>query len=127
MRQALILSAPDLARANWGPGKMSNVNPTGDVVWSDSKQSGYIRLSGLPKNDPSKETYQLWIVAENQDAKTPVDGGTFDINSDGEVIIPIDAKVKVQNPQAFAITIEKPGGVPVSKQEKVPALAKRET
>ena len=127
MRQALILSARDLARANWGPGKMSDVNPTGDVVWSDSEQSGYMRLSGLPKNDPAKETYQLWIVAENQDPKTPVDGGTFDINSDGEVIIPIDAKVKVQNPQAFAITIEKPGGVPVSKQEKVPALAKRET
>jgi hypothetical protein len=30
-------------------------------------------------------------------------------------------------PQAFAITIEKPGGVPVSSQEKVPALAKPET
>ena len=86
-----------------------------------------MRLSGLPKNDPAKETYQLWIVAENQDPKTPVDGGTFDITSDGEVIIPINAKVKALNPQAFAITIEKPGGVPVSKQEKVPALAKRET
>ena len=127
MRQALMISAPDLARASWGPGKMSDVKPEGDVVWSDSKQSGYMRISGLPKNDPARETYQLWIVAENQDPKTPVDGGTFDISSDGEVIIPIDAKVRVQNPKAFAITIEKPGGVPVSKQEKVPALAKRET
>ncbi len=126
-RLRLIDTASDLARATWGPGKMSNVSPSGDVVWSDAKQAGYMRLSGLPKNDPTKETYQLWIVAENQDAKTPVDGGTFDISSDGEVIIPIDAKVKAVNPQAFAITIEKPGGVPVSKQEKVPALAKRET
>ena len=126
-RQRLIETAPDLARATWGPGKMADVKPSGDVVWSDSKQAGYMRLSGLPKNDPSKETYQLWIIAENQDPKTPVDGGTFDINSDGEVIIPIDAKVKALNPQVFAITIERPGGVPVSKQEKVPALAKRET
>jgi anti-sigma-K factor RskA len=126
-RLRLIETAPDLARATWGPGKMADVKPSGDVVWSDSKQAGYMRLSGLPKNDPSKETYQLWIVAENQDPKTPVDGGTFDINSDGEVIIPIDAKVKALNPQVFAITIERPGGVPVSKQEKVPALAKRET
>ena len=127
MRERLLATAPDLARANWGPGKMSDIRPTGDVVWSDSAQAGYMRLSGLPKNDPTKETYQLWIIAENQDPKTPVDGGTFDINSDGEVIIPIDAKVKALNPQAFAITIEKPGGVPVSKQEKLPALAKRET
>ena len=126
MRQGLMLSAPDLARAHWGPGKMADVKPAGDVVWSDSKQEGYLRLSGLPKNDPTKETYQLWIIAENQDPKTPVDGGTFDISSDGEVIIPINAKVKAINPQAFAITIEKPGGVPVSKQEKLPALAKRE-
>jgi anti-sigma-K factor RskA len=127
MRQGLMLSAPDLARASWGPGKMSDIKPSGDVVWSDAKQEGYLRLSGLPKNDPGKETYQLWIVAENQDPKTPVDGGTFNIDSDGEVIIPINAKVKAMNPQAFAITIEKPGGVPVSKQEKVPAVAKRET
>ncbi len=126
-RLRLIDTASDLARANWGPGKMTIVSPSGDVVWSDANQTGYMRLSGLPKNDPAKETYQLWIVAENQDAKTPVDGGTFDINSDGEVIIPINAKVKALNPQAFAITIEKPGGVPVSRQEKVPALAKRET
>ena len=127
MRQSLIMSAPDLARAILGPGKMGDVKPTGDIVWSDSRQEGYVRVSGLPKNDPTKETYQLWLVAENQDPKTPVDGGTFDIGSDGEVVIPISAKVKAINPQVFAITIEKPGGVPVSKQEKVPAVAKRET
>jgi len=126
MRQSLMISAPDLARGTLGAGQINELNPTGDVVWSDSKQTGYVRISGLPKNDPGKETYQLWIVAENQDPKTPVDGGTFDISSDGEVIIPIDAKVKVQNPQAFAITIEKPGGVVVSKNKHA-ALAKRET
>jgi len=126
MRQALMVSAPDLARGILGRGAINELNPTGDVVWSDEKQAGYVRVSGLPKNDPGKETYQLWIVAENQDPKTPVDGGTFDINSDGEIIIPIDAKVKVQNPQAFAITIEKPGGVVVSKNKHA-AVAKRET
>ena len=127
MREQLIASGQPLARANWGPGQMSDVRPSGDVVWSDATQTGYIRVSGLPKNDPAKETYQLWIVAENQDPKTPVDGGTFDIATDGEVVIPINAKVKAMNPQGFAITIEKPGGVPVSKGEKVPAQAKRET
>jgi len=126
MRQALMVSARDLARGTFGAGEVKELNPTGDVVWSDTEQKGYVRITGLPKNDPGKETYQLWIVAENQDPKTPVDGGTFDINSDGEIIIPIDAKVKVQNPQVFAITIEKPGGVVVSKNKHA-AVAKRET
>jgi anti-sigma-K factor RskA len=127
MREQLISSAPDLIRVNIGPGTMKDLKPAGDVVWSDAGQSGYLRLAGLPKNDPGKETYQLWIVAENQDPKTPVDGGVFDVSSDGEVIIPIDPRVKVSNPKAFAITVEKPGGVVVSKQEKVAALGKNET
>jgi len=99
----------------------------GDVVWSDSQQKGFVRLRGVPVNDKTREQYQLWIVAANQDAKTPVDGGVFDVNESGEVIIPIDAKVKVQKPAAFAVTAERPGGVVVSKQEKVLAIGKTET
>ena len=121
-----MASAPDLAKATVQSAAVPGVQPTGDVVWSDETQEGYVRISGLPKNDPSKQQYQLWIVAENQNPKTPVDGGTFDITTDGEVIIPIDAKVKVQHPQVFAITVEKPGGVVVSTQPHV-VLAKRET
>ncbi len=120
-RQRLIESGPVLT-AQLGKGTVG-FDVSGDVVWSDEKQAGFVRVKGLPKNDVSKETYQLWIVDENQDPKTPIDGGTFDISSDGEVIIQIDAKLKAKNPKAFAVTIEKPGGVVVSKQEKVAALA----
>lgn len=127
MRQALILSAPDLARANWGPGNVKETTPSGDIVWSDAEQSGYMRLTGLPVNDPNKETYQLWIFDETQDDKTPIDGGIFDVNSTGEVIIPIDAKLRAKNTKMYAITIEKPGGVVVSDRKKIVALAKRET
>lgn len=123
-RQRLIeTSGPELVRADWVAGKMPNINVSGDVVWSEEKQAGYMRLKGLPKNDPSRESYQLWIVDAAQDPKTPIDGGVFDITAEGEVIIPIDAKIRVRDPKAFAITMERPGGVPVSKQEKVPALA----
>ncbi len=122
-RQRLMDSPGQLIRADWAPGKMSNISVSGDVVWSEEKQAGYIRLKGLPRNDPAKETYQLWIVDGEQDPKTPIDGGVFDINSDGEVIIPIDAKIRVRDPKAFAITIERPGGVVVSRQERLPALA----
>jgi len=127
MREQLIASAPDLMRVSVGAGNVKDMRPSGDIVWSDAKQTGYLRLTGLAKNDPGKQTYQLWIIAENQDPKTPVDGGVFDVNADGEVIIPINPAVKAVNPKAFAITIEKPGGVVVSKQDKVAALGKVET
>lgn len=122
-RQKLIESPNELVRADWGPGKMQDISVSGDVVWSEDKQVGYMRLKGLPKNDPNKETYQLWIVDAAQDPKTPIDGGVFDVAADGEVVIPIDAKIKVRDPKAFAITIERPGGVVVSKQDRLPALA----
>jgi len=122
----LLASATDIRRANIGPGK-ETYKPSGDIVWSDAKQQGYIRLTGLPKNDPSAAQYQLWIFDENQNPKTPIDGGVFDVTADGEVIIPVNAKLKVRNPSLFAITVEKPGGVVVSLQERVAALAKVET
>ena len=128
LRQQFVNAPGQVMTAQWGKGNVKEiVDVSGDVVWSDEKQAGYLRLKGLPKNDVSKETYQLWIFDETQDAKTPIDGGTFDINADGEVIIPIDAKLKAKNPQMFAVTIEKPGGVVVSGRGKIAALAKRET
>ena len=82
-----------------------------------------MRFRGLPANDKAKETYQLWLFDKTQDKATPIDGGTFDVATNGEVIIPIDAKLKAVEPGLFAITIEKPGGVVVSKREKIAALA----
>ena len=126
MRERLVASASDIAKADIAAGK-ELYKPSGDIVWSDARQAGYIRITGLPKNDPGKEQYQLWIFDENQDPKTPIDGGVFDVSSDGEIVIPINAKIKVKGAKVFAITVEKPGGVVVSKQEKVAALAKVET
>jgi anti-sigma-K factor RskA len=102
---------------------MKELAVAGDVVWSDAKQEGYMRFTNLPKNDASVSTYQLWIFDETQSDKTPIDGGTFDVNADGEVIIPIDAKLKARGAKAFAITVEKPGGVVVSDRKKIPTLA----
>jgi anti-sigma-K factor RskA len=126
MREQLLNAGAEIARAEIGPGKEA-YRPTGDIVWSDAKQQGFIHVKGLPKNDPSKEQYQLWIFDENQDPKTPIDGGVFDVNSEGEVVIPVNAKLRVKGAKVFAITVERPGGVVVSKQEHVAALAKVET
>lgn len=123
-RLQLINSSGQLVKADFGKGNVKEiVEVSGDVVWSDAKQAGYLRVKGLPKNDPGKETYQLWIFDETQDKETPIDGGTFNINSDGEVIIPIDARLYAKNPSLFAISIEKAGGVVVSKRGKLAALA----
>lgn len=128
LRQQLVNAPGQVLTVQLGKGTVKEIaDVSGDVVWSDEKQDGYIRVKGLPKNDVSKETYQLWIFEENQDPRTPIDGGTFDISSDGEVIIPIDAKLKAKNPKMFAVTIEKAGGVVVSDRGKIAALAKRET
>lgn len=125
MRQRLMDTSPDMTKAVWTAGNMRELKEIGgDIVWSDAKQAGYMRFTGLPANDGTKETYQLWIFDETQDPKTPIDGGVFNVNANGEVIIPITAKLKAKNPKMFAITVEKPGGVVVSDRLRIAALAK---
>jgi anti-sigma-K factor RskA len=122
-RDRLMASASDVVTADWGAGNVAGLELAGDIVWSDSKQEGYMRFRNLPKNDVTKYTYQLWIFDETQDPKTPIDGGIFDVNADGEVVIPIDAKLRARGAKAFAITMEKPGGVMVSGRKQLVSLA----
>jgi anti-sigma-K factor RskA len=93
---------------------------SGEVVWAQDRQSGVLRIRGLFRNDPTVEQYQLWIIDGTQ--QHPIDGGVFDVAGD-DVLIPIDAKLAVVDPKAFAVTVEKPGGVVVSTQERVVLLA----
>jgi hypothetical protein len=128
MRERMLRSTAGMIKANWAAGNVKEMKDiSGDVVWSDEQQSGYMRFRGLPVNDANKETYQLWIFDKTQDKATPIDGGTFDVKASGEVVIPVRAKLKAQGPEMFAVTIEKPGGVVVSKREKIAVIAKVET
>lgn len=122
-REQLIATASDVIQTNWTAPK-DEKQILGDIVWSNERQAGYMRFRGLPPNDPNRESYQLWIVDEAQNPKTPISGGVFDVNANGEVIVPITAQIKVQKPKVFAVTKEKSGGVVVSKQETVMAVAK---
>jgi hypothetical protein len=123
LRQQLIDSAPDVVRAEVA-GLKDYSGVAGDIVWSESKQAGFMRFRNLPVNDKSKETYQLWIFDEPQLEKYPIDGGTFDVDQNGEVVVPIDARLRPKHPAAFAVTVEKPGGVVVSDREKIAAIGK---
>ncbi len=114
-RAKLVDDATDLVTLRWAaPTAAGYEGVTGDVVWSQSKQQGYLRLANMPVNDPARVQYQLWIVDPERDSKHPVDGGVFNVSSSGEVIIPIQAKLPIRSPRAFAITAEQPGGVVVS-------------
>ena len=122
-RDTLLAKDEGLLRVDWAAGKTPFATAvSGDVVWSTRLQEGYMRFVGMPVNDPTVEQYQLWIIDPQRDDE-PVDGGVFDISSERETIIPIDAKLAVIKPAAFAITIEKPGGVVVSDQSRLPLLA----
>ena len=122
-RLALLNDSQNLIRVDWSNGKTPFENSvTGDVVWSNASQQGFMRFVGMPPNDPLQGQYQLWIIDPERDAE-PIDGGVFNIASTGEVVVPIQAKLKVLKAAAFAITVEKPGGVVVSTQDRLPLLA----
>ncbi len=122
-REQLLASAKDVIKAPVSS-PADDKSLSGDIVWSNAEQAGYMTFEGLPVNARDKETYQLWIFDETQDEATPIDGGVFDVTEEGKVVIPIDAKIAVKQPKMFAVTVEKPGGVVVSKREKIVALGK---
>jgi len=96
---------------------------SGDVVWDPATQRGFLHFSGLAANDPAVHQYQIWIFDGGRDKRYPVDGGVFDVPANAaEVVIPIRATLMVRKPAAFAVTVEKPGGVVVSGREHVVAL-----
>ena len=122
--EALVREAPETQRLVFSPASDPYSNISGEVVWNDERQEGYMSLVNLPVNDPTKNQYQLWIVDPKRD-EIPVDGGVFDIPAGSETaVIPIRNALQVSKPTVFVITLEQPGGVVKSKQEVVVALAK---
>lgn len=118
-----LLEVPSTEKFAWTPGPTPlEAEVSGGVVWNQGEQSGFMTFDGMPVNDPQVQQYQLWIIDPLRD-EHPIDGGVFNIRSQGQVVIPIDPKLEVLDPRAFAITIEKPGGVVVSDQTQLPLLA----
>ncbi len=121
-RGELIASATDLVRVDWAAtGDPASLQASGDVVWSSERQEGYMLFRNLEPNDPTQAQYQLWIFDPTRadwEAK-PVDGGVFDVGPDGEVVVPINAKLEVRETALFAVTLEVPGGVVVSERERL--------
>lgn len=73
------------------------------VLWNQSNQDVYIAVHKLPK-PPDDKQYQLWAIADGK----PVDLGLL---NNEHLDSNLQAMKGIPNPQAFAITLEKKGGV----------------
>ena len=79
------------------------------VVWQPGRQSGVIRISNLPAPQPGKD-YQLWAVdAEHKD---PISAGVVRVDKNGIAQIRFKPVEKAEHVKAFAISLEREGGVP---------------
>lgn len=76
------------------------------IAWSPTKKKVIIDMAtmNLPAND-AEHQYQLWAIV----AGKPVDLGVFDARPDSTGIMKV--MKPVDKPQAFAVTLEKKGGV----------------
>jgi len=79
------------------------------AVWDPQQQTGLLTMEKLPAIADTQD-YQIWIV--DPAYPNPVNGGVFHIDSDGRVALPFKPDQPVAKAAAFAISLEKKGGVP---------------
>jgi len=120
-RERMLESVPRVGHWAW---EGDGAHGSGDVVWDNERQHGFLRLQGFAANDPHAVRYQLWIFDAGRDDRYPVDGGVFDVPVGRDVVvIPVKPAVQVSRPAAFAVTVERPGGAVVSTRDQVVAIA----
>ena len=79
------------------------------AVWDPGQQTGLLTLEKLPAIAETQD-YQIWIV--DPAYKDPVNGGVFHVASDGRITLAFKPDQPVTQAAAFAISLEKKGGVP---------------
>ena len=93
-----------LAPANGAPSDAKAM-----VAWEPDKQTGVIRIVGMPAAGSGKD-YQLWAIdAEHKD---PVDAGIVHVDANGIAQVRFKPVASTGSVKAFAITLEREGGVP---------------
>lgn len=80
------------------------------AVWDPEGQEGLLQAEKLPPLRPDQD-YQLWVV--DPQYPNPVDGGVFAVDpSSGTARHAFKSRQRVDKVQAFAVTLERKGGVP---------------
>ncbi len=79
------------------------------AVWDPGQQAGLLTMEKLPAIADTQD-YQIWVV--DPAYKNPVNGGVFHVSADGKVTLAFKPDQPVTQAAAFAISLEKKGGVP---------------
>ena len=79
------------------------------VAWEADKQTGVIRVVGMPAAGNGKD-YQLWAV--DADHKDPVSAGIVHVDPSGVGQVRFKTDAVANRVKAFALTLERAGGVP---------------
>lgn len=85
-------------------------NAVASIYWNQSSKEVYLNVSEIPA-PPTDKQYQLWAIVNGK----PVDAGIFDLTANLNTTM-LQKMKPIADAQAFAITLEKKGGV------KVPTL-----
>jgi len=80
------------------------------AVWDPGRQSGVLQVEKLPALAVDQD-YQLWVV--DPQYPSPVDGGVFTVDpATGAARFAFRSNQPVKTIDAFAVTLERKGGVP---------------
>ncbi len=79
------------------------------VIWDDVRQQGLAKLVNLPKPAAGRD-YQLWIVDPKY--PSPVNGGILTVTDEAGTVASFKPDQVITSADAFAISVEKTGGVP---------------
>ena len=93
-----------LAPANGAPAEARAT-----VAWAVERQTGVIKITGLPAAGTGKD-YQLWAV--DADHKDPVSAGIIHVDANGVAQVRFRTIAEARHVKAFAISLEREGGVP---------------
>ena len=79
------------------------------AVWDPGRETGLLTVEKLPAIADNQD-YQLWVV--DPAYPIPVDGGVFRPGADGTVVFTFKGDKPIKSVAAFAISLERKGGVP---------------
>lgn len=79
------------------------------AVWDPGRETGLLTVEKLPAIADNQD-YQIWVV--DPAYPIPVDGGVFKPGADGRAVLTFRGNKPIKTVAAFAISLEKRGGVP---------------
>ncbi|MCA1659968.1 MAG: anti-sigma factor [Verrucomicrobiaceae bacterium] len=79
------------------------------VIWDAKNQRGVLTAVNIPANAEDHD-YQLWVVDPKY--QIPVDAGVFHVEKNGVAKVLFKPKQHVNSADAFAVSLERKGGVP---------------